>query len=145
MIPVPRAIRTWASSLPVHCRSWLSCLAMSESAPLTPKRMTVRFFMDDAFASLRSGINDKSASSGSSAWATSACRWPGPSPTAASRSSASTSTRPRSSRLRRGESYIGHIPDEVVRAMRGQRLRGDRPTSTASTSPTPSSSACPRR
>ena len=52
--------------------------------------------------------------SASSAWATSACRWPRRSPGAGSPSSASTSTPTRSQRLNRGESYIGHICAERV-------------------------------
>ena len=54
----------------------------------------------------------------SSAWDTWACRWRGPSPNAGSPCWASTSTRRRSPGSSAGESYIGHIPAEVIREMR---------------------------
>ena len=48
-------------------------------------------------------------------------------------------------RLQRGESYIEHIPADMVARHACQGLRGHRITSAGSTKPTPSSSACRRR
>ena len=67
----------------------------------------------DPYESLRAGSGRIASASGSSAWATSACRWRWPSPARGSRSWGSTSTRPRSSGSARGESYIGHIPGRI--------------------------------
>ena len=101
--------------------------------------------MDDAFASLRSRINDKTASVGiiglgyvglplARAFVDGGFPVLGFDVDPA-----------KVERLRRGESYIGHIPADAVRD--DARAAASRPptASTASTSPTPSSSACRRR
>ena len=101
--------------------------------------------MDDAFASLRSRIDDKTASVGiiglgyvglplARAFVDGGFPVLGFDVDPA-----------KVERLRRGESYIGHIPAERVAEMRASGVRGDRPTSTGSARPTRSSSACRRR